>query len=29
MVLINLFAGKDYRSRHREWTYGYSRGRRE
>ena len=28
MVLMNLFAGKDWRCRCREWTCGHSRGRR-
>ena len=24
MVLMNLFAGQQWRNRHREWTYGHS-----
>ena len=28
MVLINLFAGKEQRCRHREQACGHSRGRR-
>ena len=28
MVLMNLFAGQQWRRRHREQTYGHSRGRR-
>ena len=28
MVLMNLFAGQQWRCRHREQTYGHSRGRR-
>ena len=27
MVLMNLFAGKEWRHRHREWTFGHSGGR--
>ena len=26
MVLMNLFAGTEWRCRHREWTCGHSRG---
>ena len=29
MVLMNLFAGKEWRLRHREWPCGHSRGGRE
>ena len=29
MVLMNLFSGQQWRSRHREQTCGYSRGKRE
>ena len=29
MVLMNLFAGQQWRSRHREQTYRHGRGRRE
>ena len=25
IVLMNLFAGKEWSHRHREWTYGHSR----
>ena len=28
MVLMNLFAGQEYRRKHREWACGHSRGRR-
>ena len=28
MVLMNLFAGKEWRCRYRVWTCGHSRGRR-
>ena len=28
IVLMSLFAGKEWRHRHREWTYGHSRGGR-
>ena len=28
MVLMNLFAGKEWRHRCREWVFGHSRGRR-
>ena len=27
-ALLNLFSGKDWRHKHREWTCGHSRGRR-
>ena len=29
MVLMNLCAGKEWRYRCREWTYGYREGRRK
>ena len=29
MVLMNVFVGKEWRYRCREWTCGYSGGRRE
>ena len=29
MVLMNLFAGQEYRLRHTEQTYGHSQGGRE
>ena len=29
MILMNLFAGKEWRHRCREWTCGHSEGRRE
>ena len=29
MVLMNLFSGKEWRCKYREWTCGYSGGRRE
>ena len=29
MVLMNLFAGKEWRFRYREWTCGHSGGRKE
>ena len=28
MVLMNLFAGKKWRHKDREWTCGHSRGKR-
>ena len=28
IALMNLFAGKEWRHRHREWTCGHNRGRR-
>ena len=28
-VLMNLFAGREWKCRYREWTCGHSRGRRE
>ena len=28
MILMNLFSGKEWRTRSRGWTCGYSRGRR-
>ena len=29
MVLMHLFAGKEWRHRHREWTWAHSEGGRE
>ena len=29
MVLLNLFAGMEWRLRYREWTCGHRKGRRE